>query len=213
MTKAVSTLAGKGLRFSRSSAHTGGAFLRSISLVYHPWASSARWQNGSGPLSRRWNVSHFLSDTTTSWPRDWKDFPPAKPLARWWTFLEAWECGVPGPPPAAGVARDAAGLKHTGVMWLMTLGLVEEDTGFGTVFEIFRCKGFPTSWRPTPRLLAALLATPFQPGIHVGPAGAALANSDFAQVLNPEAPRQDWTLQVPGFLWDVLRGSTNPLDC
>jgi hypothetical protein len=132
--------------------------------------------------------------------------PASEALARWWTFLEAWECGVPGHLPLRAL-RETAGLEHTGVMWLMTLGLVEEDTGFGTVFEIFQ--GVSNQRRPTLGFLRRCWQRHFSPESTLVLL-AQLRELGLAQVLNPEAPRQDWTLQVPGFLWDALRGSTNP---
>jgi hypothetical protein len=132
--------------------------------------------------------------------------PANEAFTRWWTFLEAWERSVPSHLPLRAL-RETAGLKHTGVMWLMTLGLVEEDTGFGTVFEIFQ--GTPGQRRPTLGFLRRCWQDHFNRESTLVLL-AQLRELGLAQVLNPEAPRQDWSLQVPGFLWDALRGSTNP---
>jgi len=132
--------------------------------------------------------------------------PAGEAFGRWWTSLEAWERGVPGHLPLRAL-REAVGLKHTGVMWLMTLGLVEEDTGFGTAFEFLQ--GAPGQRRPTFGFLRRCWQAHFNPESALVLL-ARLRELGLAQVLNPEAPRQDWTLQVPGFLWDALRGSSNP---
>jgi hypothetical protein len=132
--------------------------------------------------------------------------PAGEAFARWWASLDAWERAVRGHLPLRAL-RETAGLKHTGVMWLMTLGLVEEENGFGTVFEFLQ--GIPGQRRPTFGLLRRCWQD------HLSPESALVLLAQFrelglAQVLNPEAPRQDWTLQVPGFLWDALRGGANP---
>jgi ATPase family associated with various cellular activities (AAA) len=132
--------------------------------------------------------------------------PAGEAFGRWWTSLEAWERGVPGHLPLRAL-REAVGLKHTGVMWLMTLGLVEEDTGFGTALEFLQ--GTPGQRRPTFGFLRRCWQAHFIPESALALL-TRLRELGLAQVLNPEAPRQDWTLQVPGFLWDAVRGSANP---
>jgi len=132
--------------------------------------------------------------------------PATEALARWWTSLEAWECRVPGHLPLRAL-REAAGLNHAGVMWLMTPGLAEEDAGFGTVFEALQSA--PGQRRPTLGFLRRCWQDHFSPESTLVLL-AQLRELGLVQVLNPEAARQDWVLQVPGFLWDVLRGSANP---
>src|SRR5262245_4217577 len=56
--------------------------------------------------------------------------PATEAFTRWWKSLEAWECDVPSHLPLRAL-REAAGLDHIGVIWLMTVGLVEEDSNFG----------------------------------------------------------------------------------
>jgi hypothetical protein len=131
--------------------------------------------------------------------------PAAEAVAGWTKSLEAWERSAPHHLPLRAL-QESVGTDYTGVMWLMTLGLVEEDTDFGALFESLQ--GTPGQRRPT----LAFLRRCWQ--AHLSPDSACvllwrLRELGLVQVLNPEAPRQDWTLQVPGFLWDVLRGSTH----
>jgi hypothetical protein len=131
--------------------------------------------------------------------------PAGEAFGRWWMSLDTWECGVTSHLPLRAL-REAAGLKHTGVMWLMTLGLVEEDAGFGAAFEFLQ--GSPGQRRPTFGLLRRCWEN------HFSPEAALVLLAQFrdlglAQVSNADAPRQDWTLQVAGFLWDALRGGEN----
>jgi hypothetical protein len=131
--------------------------------------------------------------------------PASEALAHWWRSLEAWEREVPCHLPLRAL-REAAGMEHAGVMWLMTLGLAEEDAGFGAVFEALQ--GAPGQRRPTLGFLRRCWQAHFNPDAAL-PLLAQLRELGFVQVSNPEAARQDWVLQIPGFLWDALRGNTN----
>ena len=71
-------------------------------------------------------------------------------LARWWASLDAWEQQVREHLPLRAL-REALELDHAAMMWLLTLGLVEEDTRFGAVFEAMQ--GTPGQRRPTCGLL------------------------------------------------------------
>lgn len=131
--------------------------------------------------------------------------PATEAFARWWTSLEGWERNIPGHFPLRAL-REAAGLDHIGVIWLMTLGLVEEDTNFGAAFESLQ--GASGQRRPT----FGFMRHCWKSHINTETAPAILARFQdlgLVQVLNPEAPRQDWVLQIPGFLWDALRGSAH----
>jgi hypothetical protein len=131
--------------------------------------------------------------------------PASEALAHWWRSLEVWEHDAPCHLPLRAL-REAAGMEHAGVMWLMTLGLAEEDAGFGAVFEALQTA--PGQRRPTLGFLRRCWQAHFNPDAAL-PLLAQLRELGFVQVSNPEAARQDWVLQIPGFLWDALRGSTN----
>src|SRR5262249_38489108 len=78
-----------------------------------------------------------------------------------------------------------------------TLGLVEDDARFGTVFEALT--GITGQPRPTLGLL-----NEWWPGS----SWRCLQRSGLVQIINSEAPRSQWALQLPVLLWEVLRGDT-----
>ena len=69
----------------------------------------------------------------------------------WWLeSLQAWEQNATGHLPLQAL-RKAAGLDHSALMLLATVGLIEEDLRFGQVFETMQ--GSPGQHRATPSLL------------------------------------------------------------
>src|SRR5260221_8594641 len=72
----------------------------------------------------------------------------------WWdATLLRWESGVRTHLPLRAL-RQAAGLDHQALTLFIVIGLVEEDPGFGQLFEA--CQSGPALSRPTTSLLAAL---------------------------------------------------------
>jgi len=56
-------------------------------------------------------------------------------LEVWWRdSLRTWEDKVPAHLPLRAL-REACGLSHTGITLLLSIGLSEEDTRFGLLFE------------------------------------------------------------------------------
>ena len=122
-------------------------------------------------------------------------------LARWWASLDAYEQQVREHLPLRAL-REALELDHAAMMWLLTLGLVEEDTRFGAVFEAMQ--GTPGQRRPTCGLLRHCW------GQYLGEERVAqlterLRRWSLVQILNAEMPRQDRPLQICPLLWDALR--------
>jgi hypothetical protein len=124
-------------------------------------------------------------------------------LTCWWASLDPWEENAGDHHLPLAALRDAAGLGHSSVLWLITIGLVEEDARFGTVFQVLQ--GTPQQRRPTVGLLnhwwrdedggEGMLVTVRQ-----------LQNLGLMEVLNEEDLRSEWQLRVPGPVWDALRG-------
>ncbi len=126
--------------------------------------------------------------------------------AAWWRdALADWEAAAPGHLPLRAL-RLAAGLDHTALTLLLAVGLIEEDPRFGALFEALQ--DGPGQHRPTVGLLSAWWR---QPGgwSEVRTALRRLHDLGLIQVVNPEAPRVEWALQVPGLLWDALRGEVH----
>jgi hypothetical protein len=121
----------------------------------------------------------------------------------WWRDeLLAWEETVPGHLPLRAL-RETTGLDHGALTLLMNIGLIEEDARFGWLFETIQ--GTPGQHRPTIGLLNASWGARTDLG-QVRTQLRQLQALGLAQVVNPDAPRIEWALQIPGLLWDVLSG-------
>jgi len=124
-------------------------------------------------------------------------------LDAWWCdAIRAWEARAPGHLPLRAL-REAADLNHGTLSLFMCLGLVEEDSRFGLLFEAMH--GVAGQPRPTLGLLSAW----WREDGGRGPARQALRrlrDAGLAQVTNPDAPRLAWAMQPPTILWDVVRG-------
>lgn len=123
---------------------------------------------------------------------------------RWRDALYAWEGSVSTRLPLRAL-REGAGLDHEGLVLFLSIGAIEEDLRFGALFE-------------------ALQSAPAQRGLTVGllntwwpdPEGDGSARRRVQRLIdlglvrptNPEAPRVEWSLQVHGLVWDLLRGDT-----
>jgi hypothetical protein len=120
----------------------------------------------------------------------------------WREALTAWEDRVAGHLPLRALG-ETSGLDYSTVTLLLAVGLIEEDARFGVVFDAFQTT--PDHRRPTIGLLNAW----WQPSSAGGDPRTAirrLLDSGLVQVMNPAAPRVEWALQVPGVLWDAMRG-------
>ena len=106
------------------------------------------------------------------------------------------------PIPAFDRLFAAAALGPTARDLFLTLALVDEDARFGVLFEAIQAS--PGQHRPTLGMLARLLP---------GARGAAhtLVAAGLVRPLNPDAPRAETVLEVPGALWDALTDQLAPL--
>ena len=120
----------------------------------------------------------------------------------WWLdSLQAWEEKATQHLPLRAL-RQAAGLDHAAMTLLVGVGLIEEDRRFGLVFESLQ--DIPGQQRPTQSLLNAW----WQENAGTDPRAAVrrLRELGLLRVVNPDAPRLEWALEVPSALWDALRG-------
>lgn len=131
--------------------------------------------------------------------------------ADWWREeLAAWETRCEERLPLADLAA-CPGVGETGRLAFMAVGLVEEDSRFGTLFaelqEPLACR------RPTLELVGQMAAAGGGPGD--GDAWATcrpLLEAGFLAVADREAPRAEWVLKVPSLLWDAARGAAQQSD-
>jgi ATPase family protein associated with various cellular activities (AAA) len=124
----------------------------------------------------------------------------------WWLeSLQTWESKATDHLPLQAL-RKAAGLDHSALVLLTTIGLIEEDLRFGLVFETMQ--GSPGQHRATP----SLLNTWGRDEAHWRDARGnlrQLRELGLVRVVNPESPRLEWALEVPSALWDAMRGEQN----
>jgi hypothetical protein len=123
----------------------------------------------------------------------------------WWEAqIEAWEVTCEAHLPLRALAQQA-GLSFSSRLAFMAIGLVEEDSRFGTLLAELQ---EPLAHRrPTLELAGQMMMD-----------GAAVGESDpwticrpvlsagLVEVQNKQAPRSEWLLRVPPLLWDAVRG-------
>ncbi len=123
----------------------------------------------------------------------------------WWAAqLEAWERGCPDHLPLRALAGQAA-LPFTTRLAFMAIGLVEEDSRFGTLVAELQAP-LPHR-RPTLELVGQMMMDEAPVG-EVDPWTICrpLLAAGLVEVQNEAAPRSEWLLRVPSLLWDAVRG-------
>jgi hypothetical protein len=128
--------------------------------------------------------------------------PVERPARFWPDALARLERGASVHLPLCAL-RDAVGLDHRGMTLLFAAGLIEEDSRFGALFDALQ--DATALHRPTLALLHAFWRDEDDTQT-VRAQLRRLRELGLVQVANPEAPRVDWALHVPGAIWDVLRG-------
>lgn len=125
--------------------------------------------------------------------------------ALWWRdTLYAWEETATGHLPLRAL-RKAADLDHATLTLLLCIGIIEEDLRFGPLFEAIQ--GIPGQHRPTLGTLNSWRQESVDDEIR--PKIRQLQELGLIQVVNPEAPRLQWALQIHGLLWDAIRGDNH----
>src|SRR6185503_10023013 len=120
---------------------------------------------------------------------------------RWRVSLEEWEREATVHLPLRAL-RLAAGVSHAELMYMLAPGLVEEDARFGAIFEALQ--GAPNQRRPTLGFLRHCLPPPGE-GSNPMRLFSRLTSLGALSVVNPDAPRQEWTFRFPNLVWDALR--------
>jgi hypothetical protein len=123
----------------------------------------------------------------------------------WWQDAVCrWEKDIATHLPLQAL-RDSAELDYTSLVLLMSIGLSEEDARFGLLFEAVH--GLVGQHRPTLGLLNAWWREPAD-CTNIRAMLHQLQDLGLVSVVNPDSPRIEWALQIPGLLWDVLRDDT-----
>jgi hypothetical protein len=118
--------------------------------------------------------------------------------------IDAWEREGELAAPIASLGRELAIARDAQLM-LIVLGLVEEDAAFAELFATLQA---PLGHRrPTLGLLRELTRTlPSDASGEAWPLVRPLVDSGFAEIVNGDAPRSEWTFRVPPPIWTALRG-------
>lgn len=128
---------------------------------------------------------------------DWREF------SQWWRdSLLSWEDSASEYLPLRAL-RETAALDHEAIILLVTAGLNEEDARFGALFDIVQ--GTPGQTRLTQGLASAWWRDDAGNN-RVRFLIRQLQEAALVQVVNPDAPRSHWALQVPAPVWEAIRG-------
>jgi hypothetical protein len=119
----------------------------------------------------------------------------------WWDeSLAAWERNASVRLPLLELCR-AAGLGGDSLVLWITVGLIEEDARWGRVFEMLHGAGAQP--RPT---LGLLQSWRRDDAAFVRRTLDRLQGCGLVEVVNPESPHPEWAYQIPGLIWNALRG-------
>jgi hypothetical protein len=125
----------------------------------------------------------------------------------WWEHtITTWEAQVPGRLPL----RDAAalGVSFDGRLALLLAGMADLDSRLGTLLAQLQA---PLGQRrPSLETIGQILANSWAGGLSAGAVCRQLLHCGLLELLNPEAPRAEWSLRPPALLWDLLCGQPNP---
>lgn len=156
-----------------------------------------------GPLAKYPFLDGYLSELAPYLPElpDWGE------AALWWEAqLCAWEEGAGVHLPLRALAAEG-GVDFLRRMALLTVGLPEEDSRFGTLFAGLQPRGQRrATWELAGRLVGGSLPDGEDPWRVCLP----LLHRGLVEVINREAPRAEWELFVPAPLWEALRDCPAP---
>ncbi len=126
-------------------------------------------------------------------------------LAGWWQYeLQTWEETLPDHLPLRALQQQLD-LEYADILLFMSIGFIEEDARFASLFASMQLHG--EQHRPTLAILSAWWSDLFISG-NVRYHLRNLQELGLIQVHNPDAPRTEWTFQIPAILWDAVRGTT-----
>lgn len=123
----------------------------------------------------------------------------------WWRReIKAWEVSAEAHLPLRALVEDA-GLGFESCLAFMIIGLVEEDSRFGTLFA--ELQEPLAQRRPMLELVGQMmideaLVGQSDPWTICRP----LLDLGVVEAPNRQAPRSEWLLRVPPLLWDAARG-------
>lgn len=127
----------------------------------------------------------------------------------WWAEeIAEWESHTEERLPLVDLSAEGV-LDFEGRMALLIAGLVEEDSRFGSVIASLQLpEGQRRPCVETVVAMAPLADGP--PAVDLWELSSALFRAGLVEVGDAGAPRPEWVLKVPSYLWEVLRGQRDP---
>jgi hypothetical protein len=125
----------------------------------------------------------------------------------WWkTEICAWEKTGTEHLPLLALTKQCSVNFHSRIA-LMIVGLVEEDSRFGTIFARLQ---EPLAYRRPGLELVGQIIKGNGLEDNTDPWGICrpLLSAGLIEVPNRDAPRSEWVPRVPSLLWDVIRGES-----
>jgi hypothetical protein len=123
----------------------------------------------------------------------------------WWEkSIREWEQSCTAHLPLRALANQA-GLEFRQLLAFMFIGLIEEDSRFGTIAAELQQP--LESRRPTVELAGQIMID--EPLVGESDAWSIcrrLLQVGVVEVTRPDGPRSEWQLRVPTLIWDVARG-------
>jgi hypothetical protein len=183
-------------------AHFRLYFFASVSHVLHQLRKTLPTQEEL--LTQYPFLSGYAQELANHEPND----PDLGKVAAWWEkTLSSWETSAHEHLPLRAL-RETCALDHNAMTLLLGIGLNEEDSRFALLFESMHGKA--GQQRPTIGLLNALWQG------DDGHVGARTNLKRFEELglaifTGAESPRAEWTVELPGILWDVMRGDRSEL--
>jgi hypothetical protein len=166
-------------------------------------------QVGGETLEAHFETYPFLAGYFAEMRRSMPEAATWEDISAWWAQeIVAWETAANVHLPLCALAQEA-GVDFRSRMALMLVGLVEEDSRFGTLFAQLQA---PLGHRrPCVEVIGHMLAdNGWGDGAAVWSVCRPLLESGLIDIANRDAPRSEWVLRVPTLLWDVLRGEVAP---
>lgn len=162
-------------------------------------------QVGGPPLEKMYERYPFLGKYGTEIQKFHADSSSWQQVSSgWFDAIRAWERTADRSLPFSSLSQQE-GQSFDSTLAFAIVGLIEEDSRFGTVFAELQAP--LVERRPSVELIGRLLATHDGESPRDGWAICRPLISDgLIEVMNPQAPRSEWTLRVPSELWDAARG-------
>lgn len=127
-------------------------------------------------------------------------------LAWWEKEIRAWERSQSIHLPLVSLEKEL-GIDFRKRLALVLVGLIEEDSRFGTLFEKIQA---PLPYRqPCQEFIGQmLLDSPVEEMLRIWEIFQSLGDSGLLKISNKDSPRSEWLPRVPLPLWSIINGNS-----